>query len=214
MKPLYQFCISRLLKWVHSNSSWISSFLSLVFLCPITVSRNRGITQFCHASRNLVFTKPNSLKLKTGDIVKIDNDTSVIIQIIKKVKRYLTDLLIFCDCKLVYLNPQLFRTNRLKRLHTELWTCMDHYLTISHRRRRECLRIVTETKSRWLSRYSQSLRSLIVLVKLHWWLFEKIKQNCSICDSETSTILAAILKTESRHWRERSSWPISARHFR
>ena len=33
-----------------------------------------------------------------------------------------------------------------------------------------------ETKSRWLSRYSQSLRWLIVLVKLHWWLFEKIKQ--------------------------------------
>ena len=50
------------------------------------------------------------------------------------------------------------------------------YLTINHRRRREYRRIVTETKSRWLSRYSQSLRWLIVLVKLHWWLFEKIKQ--------------------------------------
>ena len=50
------------------------------------------------------------------------------------------------------------------------------YLTISHRRRREYRRIVTETKSRRLSRYSQSLRWLIVLVKLHWWLFEKIKQ--------------------------------------
>ena len=37
------------------------------------------------------------------------------------------------------------------------------------------------------------------LVKLHWCLFERIKQNCSICDSETSTNLAAILKTESRH---------------
>ena len=32
-------------------------------------------------------------------------------------------------------------------------------------------------KATWLSRYSQSLRWLIVLVNLHWWLFEKIKQN-------------------------------------
>ena len=51
-----------------------------------------------------------------------------------------------------------------------------YYLIISHWRRREYRRVVTETKSRWLSRYSQSLRWLIVLVKLHWWLFEKIKQ--------------------------------------
>ena len=72
-------------------------------------------------------------------------------------------------------------------------------LTVSHRRRCEYQRIVTETKSRWLSRYSHSLRWLIVLVKLHRWLFEKIKQNCSICDSETSTNLTAILKTESCH---------------
>ena len=57
------------------------------------------------------------------------------------------------------------------------------------------------------------------IVKLHWWLFEKIKQNCSIWDSETSTNLAAILKTESRNCynhreRERISRPISVRHFR
>ena len=39
-----------------------------------------------------------------------------------------------------------------------------HYLTISHRRPWEYRRIVTETKSRWLLRYSQSLGWLIVLV--------------------------------------------------
>ena len=80
----------------------------------------------------------------------------------------------------------------------------------SHRRRREYRRIVTETKSRWLSRLSQILRWLIVLVKLHWWLFDKVKQKFAAPKHQQIWPPFWKLKAE----RERSSRPISARHFR
>ena len=74
------------------------------------------------------------------------------------------------------------------------------YLTISHWRWREYRQIVTETKSRWLSLYSQSLRWLIVLVKVHRLvIIWENKTKTKICNSKTSTNLVTILKTESHH---------------
>ena len=104
---------------------------------------------------------------------------------------------------------------------------LNHYLTISHWRQHEYQWIVTETKSRWLSRYSQSLRWLIVLVKLHWWLFEKIKQNFfKLLNLQLQNINKSGCHFEnwkpSLLWspngdyskRERSSQPINTHHFR
>ena len=73
-----------------------------------------------------------------------------------------------CSCiSLVFMKLVNEVNSCSQQSHTEEFC--DYYLTIiiSHWRRCEYWWIVTETKSRWLSHYSQSLRWLIVLVKLH-----------------------------------------------
>ena len=100
-----------------------------------------------------------------------------------------SDMLTKCGCSSNFLQslrcliaihhpPICFHKSVLKYLITSLLVknselCLQFYkdhliifLTISHRRRCEYRQIVTEMKSRWLSRYSQSLRWLSVLVKI------------------------------------------------